>query len=106
MLYIGYINDIVFRYTHEGVRFPCDSCNYKATTSSNLTQHKLKCAALLINQFKEKGLLEESCGHCQKADYFSLDSLHVDKPGGLVTMKCTGCSWKTVRRFRVEKRLL
>ena len=25
---------------HEGVRYPCDSCDYKATKKSNLKQHK------------------------------------------------------------------
>ena len=27
-------------YIHEGVRYSCDSCDYKATTTSHLKNHK------------------------------------------------------------------
>ena len=26
---------------HEGVRYPCDQCDYKATTKGNIKKHKI-----------------------------------------------------------------
>jgi len=65
-----------------------------------------KCAASLVKVFKQGGLLDASCGHCQEAGCYTPESMEIDIPGSLIIMECTVCNWTTVRRISVTNRLI
>ena len=83
-----------FRYTHEGIKYPCNQCDYQATTQSSLQQHI---------KSKHEGI-KYPCNHC---DYLATrqDSLTVHigaKHSGRI-LKCEHCDYQCKWRSDLYK---
>ena len=45
------------KYKHEGVRYPCDQCEYSATTVSNIKKH-IECKHEGMRHYSDQWALE------------------------------------------------
>ena len=87
-----------FMSKHEGVRYGCSNCEYKATTPFNLAQH-VRSIHEHNNDNNEQVEVMYDCTSCDfKATYPALLAFHVKSFHTQVNYECSRCDYKTIQQ--------